>query len=56
MKTFLKITILATALVGAALSLNHQPSHSQTVPVKSSCCDGPPLCPDPLNPLCPGGF
>ena len=52
MGKLLAATVLATALLGASLTIRHQNAESSTV-LRRDCCGDPPSCPDPLNPACP---
>jgi hypothetical protein len=52
MKKLLKVSVVATALLGALLAVNYQPK-TATERMVENCCGDPAPCPDPLNPMCP---
>ena len=54
MNRLIKVSVLATALMGALLAVNYQPVVTTTPDrLAANCCSDPPGCPDPFNPLCP---
>jgi hypothetical protein len=52
MQKLFKISVIATALLGALLAVNYQPKIA-TERMVENCCGDPPQCPDPINPMCP---